>query len=154
MTMLLSLLLLMFSALPWLFCCCCCPCVVAGIHLVASFPALTAIPAVADDQCHAVAGFPVVAVVLLLLSTMLLMVSLLLLAKLLLLASCCGFLAVACIHDGNGITDISCCCFGVRLLLASMLLWHTLLLLVYRTYHNVAYTLAVPPFTGILAIAV
>ena len=34
-----------------------------------------------------------------------------------------------------------------------MLLWHTLLL-VYRTFHNVARTLAVPPFTGILAIAV
>jgi hypothetical protein len=30
--------------------------VVAGIHLDASFPALTAITAVADDQCHAVAG--------------------------------------------------------------------------------------------------
>ncbi len=35
--------------------------VIAGIHLVASFLALTAIPAVADDQYHAVAGFPVIA---------------------------------------------------------------------------------------------
>jgi hypothetical protein len=35
--------------------------VVAGIHLVASFLALTAIPAVADDQCHAVAGVPTIA---------------------------------------------------------------------------------------------
>ncbi len=34
---------------------------VAGIHLVASFLALTAIPAVADDQCHAVAWVPVIA---------------------------------------------------------------------------------------------
>jgi hypothetical protein len=34
---------------------------VVGVHLVASFLALTAIPAVDDDQCHAVAGFPVVA---------------------------------------------------------------------------------------------
>jgi hypothetical protein len=33
----------------------------SGIHLVASFLALTDIPAVADDQCHAVAGFPVIA---------------------------------------------------------------------------------------------
>ncbi len=40
---------------------------VAGIHLVVSFPALTAIPAVADGQCYAVACFPVVAEVLLLL---------------------------------------------------------------------------------------
>ncbi len=35
--------------------------VVAGIHIVASFLALTAIPAVADDQCHAVAWVPVIA---------------------------------------------------------------------------------------------
>ncbi len=35
--------------------------VVAGIHLVASFLALTAIPTVADDQCHAVAWVPVIA---------------------------------------------------------------------------------------------
>jgi hypothetical protein len=41
-------------------------------------------------------------------------------------------------------------------LLASMLLWHTstLLLLVYRTFHNVACILAVPPFTGVRATAV
>jgi hypothetical protein len=70
------------------------------------------------------------------------------------LRSCYCFLAVACIHDVNGITDIPCCCFGVPLLLASMLLWLTLLLLVYRTFQNVACTLAVPPFTGALAIAV
>jgi hypothetical protein len=37
--------------------------VVAGIYLVASFLALIAIPAVADDQCHDDAGFPVIAVV-------------------------------------------------------------------------------------------
>ncbi len=67
---------------------------------------------------------------------------------------CFCFLAVAWIHDFNGITDIPCCCFGVNLLLASMLLWHTLLLLVYRTFQNVACSLAVPPFTGVLAIAV
>jgi hypothetical protein len=102
--------------------------VVAGIHLVARFPAITAIPAVADDQCYAVAYFPVVAEVLLLLSYLLLLVALLLLAKLLLLAPCCGFLAVACIHDVNGVSDIPCCCYGVPLLLASMLLWHSLLL--------------------------
>jgi len=34
-----------------------------------------------------------------------------------------------------------------------MVLWQTLLL-VYRTFHNVARTLAVPPFNGVLAIAV
>ncbi len=66
-------------------------------------------------------------------SALLLLVSLLLLAKLLLLASLICFLAVACIHDVNGITDIPCCCFSCPLLLASMFLWHTLLLLVYRT---------------------
>jgi hypothetical protein len=68
------------------------------------------------------------------------------------LRSCYCFLAVACIHDVNGITDIPCCCFGVPLLLASMLLLLTLLLLVYRTFQNVACTLAVPPFTGALAV--
>ncbi len=105
--------------------------VVAGIHLDDSFPALTAITAVADDQCHAVAGF----------------------LSLLRSPSCWGplscwvpcccwcpyccwlncfywrpcycFLAVACIHDINSITDIPCYCFGVLLMLASMLLWHT-----------------------------
>jgi hypothetical protein len=71
--------------------------VVAGIHLDGSFPALTAITPVADDQCDAVAGF--------------------------------------------------------LSLLGSMLLCQTMLL-VYRTFHNVARTLAVPPFTGVLAIAV
>jgi hypothetical protein len=35
-----------------------------------------------------------------------------------------------------------------------MLLWHTLFLLVYRIFQNVACTLAVPPFTGVLAIDV
>ncbi len=53
--MLLTLLLLMFSAaaiaavavVP----------VFACHHLVASFPALTAITAVSDDQCYTVAGF-------------------------------------------------------------------------------------------------
>ncbi len=55
---------------------------------------------------------------------------------------CCGFFAVACIQDVHGITNIPCCCFGVPLLLASMLLWHTLLLLlVYRTPSKMLLTL-------------
>ncbi len=53
--------------------------VVAGIHLDASFPALTAITAVADDQCHAVAGFLSLLRSPLLLGSLLLLVSLLLL---------------------------------------------------------------------------
>jgi hypothetical protein len=63
MTMLLSLLFLMFSAtaMAFLLLLVFLLLLASGIHLVASFLALTAIPAVADDQCHAVAGFPVIA---------------------------------------------------------------------------------------------
>jgi hypothetical protein len=71
--------------------------VVAGIHLDASFPALTAISAVADDQCHAVASFLSLLRSPLLLSSLLLLVSLLLLTKLLLLASLL-LLPCCCLH--------------------------------------------------------
>jgi hypothetical protein len=107
----------------------------ASIYLLA-FSALTAITAVADDQWRAVAGF------LLLLRSPPLLSSLLLLLSLLncfYWRPCYCFLAVAYIHDVNGNTD-NPCCFGVPLLLASMLLWHTLLLLGYRTCDNVART--------------
>ena len=75
--------------------------VVSGFHLVASLPALTAITAVADDQCHA--GFlsllrpPLLLRSPLLLSSLLLLVALLLLTKLLLLASLL-LLPCCCLH--------------------------------------------------------
>jgi hypothetical protein len=72
--------------------------VVAGIHLDASFPALTAITAVADDQCHAVSGFLSLLRSPLLLTSLLLLVSLLLLTKLLLLASLL-LLPCCCLHS-------------------------------------------------------
>ena len=103
-------------------------------HLVASFPALTAITAVSDDQCYTVAGFLSLLRSPLLLSSLLLLVPYCCWLNCFYWRPCYCFLAVACIHDVNGIADIPCCCFGVPLLLASMFLWHTLLLLVYLTY--------------------
>ena len=72
--------------------------VVAGIHPDASFPALTAITAVADEQCYAVAGFLSLLRSPLLLSSLVLLVSVYLLTKLLLLASLL-LLPCCCLHS-------------------------------------------------------
>jgi hypothetical protein len=72
--------------------------VVAGIHPDASFPALTAITAVADEQCYAVAGFLSLLRSPLLLCSLVLLVSVYLLTKLLLLASLL-LLPCCCLHS-------------------------------------------------------